>query len=362
MPTQVLRVDDRAVLVAELARAGAILRAGGLVAFPTETVYGIAAAATDPVAVERLYALKGRPRNKPTAIMVADASEVRRRCPGIPAAAERLMERFWPGPLTLVLRDAEGHMTGFRVPSNPLARGLVREAGVSLLVPSANRSSEPPATTAQQVLDAFPEGIDLVIDGGPAERGVASTVVRVADGHLDVLREGAIPSSRILDSTRVSVLFVCAGNTDRSPLAEAYLRRRLAERIGCPEGALEAHGFVVRSAGLEAVDGRPATASVMRVGRETPGGPVDLSAHRARRLTEAMVDEATHVFCMERRQAEEILAFFPLRQKDVRLLDPEGHDVDDPAGKNLQAYRRLAGRLDAAATLLAAGLCEAPAP
>jgi protein-tyrosine phosphatase len=358
MRTQVLRVEDRAGLSGELARAGAILRAGGLVAFPTETVYGIAAAATDPAAVERLYALKGRPRNKPTAIMVADAAEVRRRCPGLPAAAERLMERFWPGPLTLVLRDAEGHMTGFRLPSSPLARGLVREAGVPLLVPSANRSSNPPATTAAQVLAEFPEGLDLVIDGGPAERGVASTVVRVADGHLDVLREGAIPSSRILDTTKVSVLFVCTGNTDRSPLAEAVLRRRLAERIGCPEGALEAHGFVVRSAGVEAVEGRPASPSAMRVARELAGGPVDLAAHRAHRLTEAMVEEATHVFCMERRHLEEILAFFPLRAKDVRMLDPEGHDVDDPAGRGLPAYRRLAGRLDAAATLLAGGLSE----
>ena len=354
-------MDDRAVLAEELARAGAILRAGGLVAFPTETVYGIAAAATIPAAVERLYALKGRPRNKPTAIMVADAAEVRRRCPEVPAAAERLMERFWPGPLTLVLRDAEGHMTGFRLPSSPLARGLVREAGVPLLVPSANPSAAPPATTAQQVLDAFPEGLDLVIDGGPAERGVASTVVRVADGHVDVLREGAIPSSRLLDSTRVSVLFVCAGNTDRSPLAEACLRRRIAERLGCSEDALEAHGFVVRSAGLEAIEGRPASPSALRVAREAPGGPLDLGGHRARRLAESMVEDATHVFCMERRLREAILAFFPLRAKDVRLLDPEGNDVEDPAGRNLQTYRRLLGRLDAAASLLAAALCEAPA-
>ena len=89
--------------MSDLDRAVDILRAGGLVAFPTETVYGIAAAATVPAAVERLYALKGRPRNKPTAIMVADAAEVLRRCPGVPAAAERLMERFWPGPLTVLL-------------------------------------------------------------------------------------------------------------------------------------------------------------------------------------------------------------------------------------------------------------------
>jgi tRNA threonylcarbamoyl adenosine modification protein (Sua5/YciO/YrdC/YwlC family) len=368
MPTQVLRVEDRSALQAELARAGALLRAGGLVAFPTETVYGVAAASNVPAAVARLYALKGRAPDKPTALMVSDVSEVRARCPRIPPAAERLMARFWPGPLTLVLRDADGRMTGFRLPGSPLARGLVREAGVALLVPSANRASNPPATTAAQVLSEFPEGLDLVIDGGPAERGVASTVVRVseadpsrpdgAEGEVDVLREGAIPASRVLDPSTVSVLFVCTGNTDRSPLAAALLRRRLAQRLGVPESALEAHGFVVRSAGVEALEGRPASPSCLRVAREAEGVPLDLSSHRSRRLTEALVAQATHVYCMERAHAEEILAFFPLRAKDVRLLDPEGADVDDPAGRGMPAYRRLAARLDAAAILLAGGLCE----
>jgi tRNA threonylcarbamoyl adenosine modification protein (Sua5/YciO/YrdC/YwlC family) len=368
MPTQVLRVEDRSALHVELARAGAILRAGGLVAFPTETVYGVAAASDLPDAVARLYALKGRPPEKPTALMVADVSEVRARCPRIPRAAERLMARFWPGPLTLVLRDAEGRMTGFRLPGSPLARGLVRETGVPLVVPSANRAGKPPATTAEQVLSEFPEGLDLVIDGGSAGRGVASTVVRVGDsdpedpdaseGVVDVLREGAIPASRVLDPRTVSVLFVCTGNTDRSPLAAALLRRRLAQRLGVPESALEAHGFVVRSAGVEAVEGRPPSPSCLRVAKEAPGGPLDLSGHRSRRLTEALLEQATHVFCMERAHLEEILAFFPLRAKDVRLLDPEGEDVDDPAGRGMPAFRRLATRLDAAAILLAGGLCE----
>src|SRR5436190_1147594 len=125
MGTEVVCVEDQADVAAELARAGEILRRGGLVAFPTETVYGIAVAATLPEAVERLYRVKRRPRTKPMTLMVADVAEVARRCPRIPPAAQRLMERFWPGPLTLVLRDGEGHMTGFRVPAHSLARGLV---------------------------------------------------------------------------------------------------------------------------------------------------------------------------------------------------------------------------------------------
>jgi tRNA threonylcarbamoyl adenosine modification protein (Sua5/YciO/YrdC/YwlC family) len=353
MSTEVVRVENRADVAAELRRAGEILRAGGLVAFPTETVYGIAVAATVPAAVERLYAIKGRPRDKPMTVMVADVADVLARCPNVSPAARRLMERFWPGPLTLVLEDAQGRMTGFRLPNHPLARGLVRAAGVPLLVPSANRSSNPPATTREGVLREFPSELDLVIDGGSAEGGVPSTVVQVTANGVDVLRAGAIPESRIVDGTRTSVLFVCAGNTDRSPLAAASLRKRLAERLGVREGDLEDAGWDVSSAGLVASDGRPASPSALRAAREAG---LDLEGHRSRRLTEEILERATHVYCMERAQVEPILAFFPGREKDVRLVDPEGHDVEDPVGKSLLAYKRLTGRLDAAASLIAGGL------
>ena len=355
--TEVVSVVDLAVVVDELRRAGEVLRRGGLVAFPTETVYGIAVAATIPPAVERLYAIKHRPRDKPMTLMVADVAEVRRRCPRIPAAAERLMERFWPGPLTLVLPDREGRLTGFRLPNHPLARGLVREAGVPLFVPSANVSDEPPARTAEQVLAAFPTELDMVIDGGSVEGGIPSTVVEVTARGVAVLREGAIPERHVVDASHLHVLFVCSGNTDRSPLAAALLRRRLAERIGCRESELESRGVTVASAGLHVeAEGRPASEAVRRIASEWPDGALDVEGHHATRLTAEMVRGATHVFCMERAHQEEILAFFPGRLRDVRLLDPEGHDVEDPAGRSALVYRNLARRLDAAATLLAGGL------
>ena len=356
MSTEIVSVEDRSDVAAELRRAGEILRRGGLVAFPTETVYGIAVAATLPAAVERLYALKGRPKDKPMTVMVHDVADVRARCPVLPAAAERLMARFWPGPLTLVLKDAEGHMTGFRLPNHPLARRLVREAGVPLLVPSANRSGNPPAVTAEGVLREFPTELDMVIDGGSAQGGVPSSVVQVVGNDVQVLRAGAIPEARLVDDRRATVLFVCTGNTDRSPLAAAIFRRRLAERLHCDESELEAKGFVVASAGLEARDGHPASPSALKAAAEWPVRPLDVEGHRSRKLSEAILDESTHVVCMERWHLEEILAFFPGRSADVRLFDPEGHDIEDPAGRSSLVYRRLVGRLDAAAQLLIAGV------
>lgn len=361
MPTEVLRALDRTLQPDELARVGRLLREGGLVAFPTETVYGIAVSAERPEAVERLYALKGRPSNKPMTLMIADVAPVRERCPQLPAAAQALMRRFWPGPLTLVVPDAEGRMQGFRLPASPLARGLVRAAGVPLLVPSANRSGEPDATTAEEVLSQLPEGLDLVIDGGPTAGGVPSTVVQVTPEGVTVLREGAIPEERILARGGATVLFVCQGNTDRSPLAAAILCRRLAQHLGVPERELESKGYRVLSAGVAAQDGQRASLNARRTAREWPEEPLNLEGHLSRKLTGRMIERATRIFCMERTQRDQILAFFPHRERDVLLLDPEGRDVPDPVGQSMAEYRRLARRLDAVAALLVGGVVQAGA-
>ena len=153
-----------------------------------------------------------------------------------------------------------------------------------------------------------------------------------------------------------SVLFVCTGNTDRSPLAAAILRRRLAEAVGCEEDALEEHGFRIASAGLAADPGRRASRKARAVAREDFQPALDLEHHRAHKLTEEMIEGSTRVICMEREQQQQILAFFPHRVRDIVLLDPEGADIEDPIGRNMAAYRKLARRLDAAAALIAGSL------
>lgn len=369
MSTPVLRVLDRPARDDEFAHVGAILRGGGIVAFPTETVYGLAVSAEHPQAIARLLKIKGRPRAKPLTVMVADFDPVLARCHDLPPKARALAQRFWPGPLTLVLatkasrstaeaEGAAGGMTGFRLPSHPLARGLVRAAGVPLLVPSANPNDKPPATTAQEVLSYFPTQLDLIIDGGPSGGGTSSTVVQVVGDVVTVLREGAIPSWRIEEPGQVRVLFVCTGNTDRSPLAVAVLKRRLAERLSCTEAELEERGFRIESAGVAAEPGRRASRNAREIARQAFQPPLDLDGHRSRRIDTALVEGATRIVCMERDQRESILAFFPHRERDVMLLDPEGEDVADPVGRSLATYERLVRRLDTAAELMAAALAQ----
>jgi L-threonylcarbamoyladenylate synthase len=176
----------------EIEEAAGIIRRGGLVVFPTETVYGLAANLLDEKSVERLYEVKRRPRGKPLTIHIADMSAVRDMASGISEGAMRLMERFWPGPLTIVLDSKGGGKTGFRMPSNKVALELIKASGVPVVAPSANRSGDKAPRDIKEVLDSLDGEVDMILDAGPTERGIESTVVDATAGEFEVLREKAI--------------------------------------------------------------------------------------------------------------------------------------------------------------------------
>lgn len=185
-----------------IGRGAAVLRNGGLVAFPTETVYGLGALPSRPDALERLFQVKGRPKDKPLIMHVADEGMARPLAARWPATAQALAGAFWPGPLTLVLPAAAvvpaavrggGPTVGIRVPAHPIALALVREVGEPLAAPSANPSGRPSPTTARHVVEDLGGLVDLVIDGGPAPVGVESTVIDLAQDPPVLLRPGAVP-------------------------------------------------------------------------------------------------------------------------------------------------------------------------
>ncbi len=179
------------------ARAAALLRDGQLVAFPTETVYGLGARADRPAAMDRLYAAKGRVPEKKCAIMVASVADAEAYAV-FDDAARALATRFWPGPLTLVLPDGRGGDVGLRCPDHADTRKMLALVGAPVAVPSANPSDEPPATSAEQVHEYFDGRIAAVLDGGPSRIGAASCVVRLSDGELEVLRSSdALPESEL---------------------------------------------------------------------------------------------------------------------------------------------------------------------
>jgi L-threonylcarbamoyladenylate synthase len=199
---RVLRVRGDAPDAAALGEAAAILRGGGLVAFPTETVYGLGADATNPRAITRLNQVKGRPPDKPYSLHLHSPGQLAQFVSSIPPLAQRLMDRFWPGPLTIVMPAPDGSTVGFRVPDHPVARAFLQACGVPVAAPSANRSGEPPPTDAEEVLAALNGALDCLLDSGPTRMGRESTVVEVVGGTVVVQREGAISKEAILSACR----------------------------------------------------------------------------------------------------------------------------------------------------------------
>jgi len=201
MKTVVIPVDPSNPSADALAEAARVLRGGGLVAFPTETVYGLGADALDATAVARIFAAKGRPANNPLIVHLADASQVQQIAADWPESAARLAARFWPGPLTLVLpkRDtvpdivtAKGPTVALRVPAHPVAQRLLRAASVLIAAPSANRSTELSPTRAEHVLRGLDGRIEMLLDGGPTSGGIESTVLDLTAIPPRLLRPGLI--------------------------------------------------------------------------------------------------------------------------------------------------------------------------
>lgn len=183
----------------EIRKAAEILRTGGLVVFPTETVYGLGANALDAAAVKKIYALKGRPATSPLIVHVSSIAQARALAKEWSEEADELAREYWPGPLTLVVPKkpfipdevTAGLATvGLRIPRHPVALELLREAGVPIAAPSANRFTQLSPTTAEHVREAFGDETPFLLDGGPCEVGLESTVVAVTKDGLEVLRPG----------------------------------------------------------------------------------------------------------------------------------------------------------------------------
>jgi len=198
---RILRVDPRRPDARALAEAVAALRRGELVVVPTETVYGLAADARAPGALDKIYEAKGRPKDKALAFFATDVDEIRKSGAAVSGAAERLARAFWPGPLTLVLPKNDG-FEGFRVPDHEVALELLRKAGTVLAVTSANRSGLPPALNASDAAYALGSSVALVLDAGPSDGGVPSTVVKVTGDDVEILREGAISRDEIFTTAQ----------------------------------------------------------------------------------------------------------------------------------------------------------------
>jgi protein-tyrosine phosphatase len=332
-----------------IARAVDLLAQGRRVALPTDTVY---VALADARHADAVAGLPGGGAG--LTVPVTGITAARAWVPDPPALALRFARRCWPGPLTLVLDAPAGQGQAAQLPDAVRQRlcgtGTValnapgHEAAQLLLraAPFPVVAAPTAATTAPEAAAALGDAVALVLDGGPTQFGQPPTRVRVAGGRWSVAGEGVLSAHVLSQVAPCLVVFVCTGNTCRSPLAEALCKKLLAERLGCSVQDLLQKGYVVVSAGLAAVPGEPAAAEAVEVAR---AHGADLAGHQSQPLSQDLLAGADLVVAMTRNHLRVLAAYTGDGGAAPRLLMADGSDLPDPIGGPAEVYRACAAQI-----------------
>lgn len=342
-------------------RAVQSLAEGKLVVFPTETVYVVAAGAQNELAVQRLAELRKASSPHPLTMALRSAVEAMDYVPNMTPLGARLARRCWPGPVILEVPDQhpesvvrrlppaihkafcpQGSLR-LRVPAHPLIAAVQKLISGPLAISAANMLGEPEATTAQQAAQLVGGEVDLILDDGKSRFGQSSSVVRVDEQGLHLLRGGVITELNLRRLASWMVVLVCTGNTCRSPMAEMLMRKRLAAKLGCSLADLEDHGVGVMSAGVAAGPGGRAAAEAIEIMKEHD---LDLSLHETQPLTDRVVRFADLILTMTRGHRDAVISQWPEAADRVKLISNERGDVSDPIGGPTELYRRCAQQMD----------------
>jgi protein-tyrosine phosphatase len=334
---------------AVLGRAVQALLAGRVVAFPTQTSYVLAAAVTAPEAVGHVAALRSPTR--PAALAARGEPDALAWAPALGIAGRRLARRCWPGPVVLALAGVEPGLLD-RLPE-PVRELVCGAEGLRLWTPDHEAVLETLFHLSDSVVLAGVEGGPEEITAAAGDRleciiadeivpGQMLTVVRLGGDRWEVLRPGAVSAEELARLTNRVTVFVCTGNTCRSPLAEALCKKRLADRLGCAADELPARGFSVLSAGLAAMMGGEAAAEAVEVAHSYGA---DLARHRSRPLTVELAAQADDLIGMTRGHVTMMSEYYPRLGGEPRLLHPAGEDIADPVGCPRDVYEECARQI-----------------
>ena len=351
--------DDHRDVVHQAVEA---LAAGKIVALPTETVYGIAASALNSTAVERLANIKGRDPTKPFAFAIKSYEDALDYVPNMSPLARRLARRCWPGPITLVLPDGNPDSVirrlpdnvqqmaltygtvGLRVPAHDTTQQILRLLAGPIVLTSANLSNQVDCVDGDKIVEELSEEIDLIINDGRSRFGQPSSVVKVENGDIQFLRRGVIDESTLNQMSGFIAVVVCTGNTCRSPMGEAILKKQFAEKLGCQIDELkEKHNVNIMSAGIAAMSGGAAANQAVEVMSEHD---LNISDHRSQPFTERLASFADLILTMTQSHRQAIIATWPQAASRTFVIRKDGMDVSDPIGMPVDVYRSTAAQIE----------------
>jgi tRNA threonylcarbamoyl adenosine modification protein (Sua5/YciO/YrdC/YwlC family) len=338
--TRIVKVDPLNPNEDYIREAAHILNRGGLVIIPTETVYGIAANMLNKNTIQRLCSIKNRPKDKPFSLHIDKKEKIEDFAHDIPIGAYKLMDKFWPGPLTLVLKAKNHNTIAIRMPDHEIALRLISLAGVPVVCPSANISGRPAPVNFPDAIKDLEGLVDFAIDAGTTRLQVESSVVDFTVQPQQILREGAIKKEDIEAAiAKKNVLFVCTGNSCRSVMAGALLEKKLKER--------NRQDVQVFSAGIMLLDGLGPTEET---GELLKREDIDVSGHRSQVVTKEMIGKSDIILVMEKAHEHKLLQLTPEAKNRVFLLKEFAKingdlDIRDPIGKSREFYQQTFGMI-----------------